>query len=216
MTERTDEVRRVRALTRQASIPTRARSVEREHVHAARTPKAKTTAVAWLGRATLTVEEWQTYGTRLGVMSKSTNWWLGDWVRFGLHYLDQRYDQICRVTGYDEQTLMNMAYVAKNFPVSRRRENLSWSHHAELAPLPSDEQDRWLDLAVAQKLSVRQLRTKVRLAQRVDQPSELKESGADSCDLPVVPEDAELLFCPCCGASFTLDELRHNSGESQR
>jgi hypothetical protein len=212
MTERTDEVRRVRALTRQTSIPTRARGVEREHVHAAGTPKAKTTAVAWLGRATLTVEEWQTYGTRLGSLSKSTNWWLGDWVRFGLHYLDRRYDQICRVTGYDEQTLMNMAYIAKNFPVSQRRENLSWSHHAELAAMSDDEQDRWLDLAIAQKLSVRQLRTKVRLARRVDQSPEPDENRADNGDRQVTQDGARLFLCPHCGASFTLDELIPSPG----
>lgn len=213
MTDHAAEVRRVRALTRQASVPARVRGVDRKHAPAPGIPKTRTTAVAWLGYNALTVEEWQRYGTRLGAMSKSTNWWLGDWVRFGLRYLDQRYDQICRVTGYDEQTLMNMAYVAKNFPAPRRRENLSWSHHAELAPLPPDEQDRWLDLAAAQKLSVRQLRAKVRLAQRVDQPPELtEESDADSCESPVASEGTELLFCPRCGASFSSDELRHNSG----
>ena len=49
-----------------------------------------------------------------------------------------------RITGYDVQTLMNMVYVATRFESGRRRERLSWSHHAELAALEPPEQEEWL------------------------------------------------------------------------
>lgn len=212
MTDTASRTRLVRTAALGGGIPAQARVAERRPSCSSNTPRAKTTAVASLGQKALTVEEWQTYGTRLGAMSKSTNWWLGDWVRFGLHHLNRRYDEICRVTGYDEQTPMNMAYVAKKLPVSRRREKLSWRHPAELAALSPDEQDCWLDLAVAQKLSVRQLRTKVRVAQRVSQSPDLEESSTEDSGRQASLEAAELFSCPHCGVSFTLDELRLSSG----
>jgi hypothetical protein len=137
--------------------------------------RVRTTPVAWLAHTQLTLEEWQEYGTRLGSVSKSTNWWLGDWLRFGQrHYNDHRYEVATQITGYDEQTLMNFAYVASRYEISRRREILSWSHHAELASLNQTDQDLWLDQAAAHHLSVRQLRSKVRQSGRAaiaaDQP----------------------------------------------
>jgi hypothetical protein len=57
---------------------------------------------------------------------------------------------------------MNMAYVASRFEFSRRRKNLSWSHHAEVAPLSTDEQEYWLNIAVEKRLSVRRLRSELR------------------------------------------------------
>jgi hypothetical protein len=40
-----------------------------------------------------------------------------------------------------------MVYVAARFKPSRRRDGSSWTHHAEVAALPDDEQDAWLDRA---------------------------------------------------------------------
>jgi hypothetical protein len=169
-----------------------------------------TTAVSWRGGIKLTVDEWRKYGTRLGAVSRtaSVNWWLGDWIRFGLHRFNQRYTYISLVTGYDEQTLMNMVHVAKTFPIYRRREKLSWSHHAELAALPAIEQDLWLDRAIAEHMSVQQLRREMRRARRAGrprrQPQNLEESAVEQNNLQTA---AELFVCPRCGASFVLDGL---------
>ena len=125
--------------------------------------RVRTTSVAWYGHAELTREEWATYGLRLGAVTRSSRWWLGDWVRFGQHrYTNGRFAVASRISGYDEQTLRNFGYVAGRYEVSRRRENLTWSHHAELAALVSVEQDWWLDEAAARNLSVRRLRDAVR------------------------------------------------------
>jgi len=59
-----------------------------------------------------------------------------------------------------------MAYVAGRFEVPRRREALSFSHHAELAGLPAEEQDLWLDRAEASALSVRSSRSELLHARR--------------------------------------------------
>ena len=50
-----------------------------------------------------------------------------------------------RRTGY--QTLRNLAWVARSFETSRRRDSLSFAHHAEVAALPQAEQELWLNRA---------------------------------------------------------------------
>jgi hypothetical protein len=165
--------------------------------------RTKTTAVAWLAHARLTLDEWQGYGSRLGTVSKSTNWWLGDWVRFGQRQYDQRYREAAQVTGYDEQTLMNFAYVAGRYDVSRRRERLSWSHHAELAALDPATQDLWLDHAMLRGLSIRQLRAAVRHAQRPANSGLETTIQAFGDELSAAGQP---VVCPHCGGVITVDE----------
>lgn len=59
----------------------------------------------------------------------------------------ETYAQAIEATGYEEQSLRNAKFVAASVEFSRRRENLSWSHHAEVASFDADEQTRWLDEA---------------------------------------------------------------------
>lgn len=162
---------------------------------------ARTTVVAWLGHADLTVDEWQSYGPRIGLVSKSTNWWLGDWVRFGQRRYDQRYQRASELTGYDEQTLMNLAYVAGRFEISRRRETVSWSHHAELAKLDVADQELWLSRAAMQELSVRKLRAELRRAER----AALTLGASTLAELEVrMPksEPERSIVCPHCGETI--------------
>ena len=100
-------------------------------------------------------------GRRLARLGRP-GWWIGDWLRFGAEAFGERYAPAARTTGYDRQSLMNMVYVASKIEPGRRREQLSWSHHAELAALEPADQDRWLDHAVDERLSVRSLREAIR------------------------------------------------------
>ena len=52
--------------------------------------------------------------------------------------------------------------VARRFPLSRRRDSVSFGHHAELCAFTDSEQDRWLDLAVRHGWSRAQLRHELR------------------------------------------------------
>ena len=56
-------------------------------------------------------------------------------------------------TGLDYQTLREYGVVARRFEWSRRRDNLSFQHHAEVCALTGAEQDRWLDLAAPNRWS---------------------------------------------------------------
>lgn len=114
----------------------------------------------------MSFETWEVLGAQLSVRSEASSWWLGDWLVFGKQQYRARYKSVIAVTGLDYQTLRNYAVVAKRFPVSRRRDNISFQHHAELCAMSDAEQDRWLDLVAAEGWSKRELRLRVRGATR--------------------------------------------------
>jgi len=161
-------------------------------------PRFRTTPVAWLAHTQLDATEWRRLGRHLGVTAKSANWWLGDWVRFGLRHYDLRYDRASELTGYDTQTLMNFAYVAKRYHPSRRREDLSWSHHAELVALNDTEQEVWLQMAAERHLSIRKLRSELRLLQETGKTDGRRETGMRPTGSARLTE-GQPLVCPHCG-----------------
>jgi hypothetical protein len=124
-------------------------------------------------------------------MTRCSQWWLGDWVRYGTGRWGEKYKEAARITGYDVKTLRNIAYVAEQVDVSRRRDNLTWSHHAELSALEPQEQDRWLDLAASQRMSVADLRIELRNARRGEDGPAARAKA-----------DAELVTCPECKHKF--------------
>jgi hypothetical protein len=153
------------------------------------------TAVSWSPARDLNLGDWVRQGHWLGVLGRASGWWLGDWLRYGNSRYGERYQAAAAITGYDMQTLMNQAYIASRFEVSRRRENLSFSHHAELAALPRAEQERWLAQAEQRSLSVRALRREVREQRRPRRDGSEPDGNA--------PE----ISCPECGHRFSAHEV---------
>lgn len=145
------------------------------------------THVSWTAPTAMSFEQWVFQGRRLGAIGRGVGWWIGDWLRFGNARYGEKYVRASKITGYDVQTLMNMVYVASAVDPSRRRERLSWSHHAEVASLPPEEQDRWLARVEENRFSVHDLRMLLREARRSD-TAEL-ENG----------RPAETTVCPTCG-----------------
>lgn len=164
--------------------------------------------VAWCARQQLSMHEWVAQGRRLGTVARHVGWWIGDWLRYGNAAYGERYARAAKITGYDTQTLMNMVYVASQVDVSRRRESLSWSHHAEVAALADDEQQHWLEHAEARRLSVRDLREEIRRAWREPRLA----AGADQA--ATAAEHADALTCPECGHEFSLGEPRTSRDSS--
>jgi hypothetical protein len=134
-------------------------------------------------------------GRRFGEIGRCSQWWLGDWIHYGNQRFGERYTRAVKLTGYDVQSLMNMVYVASRFEISRRRENLSWSHHSAVAALDVDEQEHWLARAGAERMSVADLRLELRGRRRA-----LKAAAAEDRSA-MESEDAgeEALVCPNCG-----------------
>jgi hypothetical protein len=111
------------------------------------------------------VAEWLSLGRSLSQAERHLLWWLGDWWHYGLHSYGHRKALVTAKKafgrGYAFGTLMNFGSVAGSIETSRRREVLSWSHHVEVAKFKPEDQERWLDIAVSDKLSVKKLRRKI-------------------------------------------------------
>jgi hypothetical protein len=110
----------------------------------------------------LPIESWKAIATTIGAYSDASCWWLGDWLAFGQMKYGRRYKEGIALTGLEYQTLRNYAVVARRYELSRRRDNLSFHHHAELCALRDDDQDAWLDLAAQHGWSKAQLRQRLR------------------------------------------------------
>jgi hypothetical protein len=74
-------------------------------------------------------------------------WKIGGLARHDDAVYGEKYEALMAATGLSYQTIANTAMVAGKVELSRRRENLSFAHHTEVAALPAVEQDRLLDLA---------------------------------------------------------------------
>ncbi|WP_240119394.1 MULTISPECIES: LmbU family transcriptional regulator [unclassified Streptomyces] len=120
--------------------------------------------------AGLAFEEWEHAGCQLSGLLNSSSWWLGDWLVYGkAHYAD-RYERGIRAAGLQYQTLRNYAWVSRRFELDRRRPALSFQHHAELASLPVDAQETWLDQAERLQWSTKQLRNAIRSERESSSP----------------------------------------------
>jgi len=74
----------------------------------------------------------------------------------------QLQEDAVRITGYQWGTLKNLKSIAAEFPASRRRDGLTWSHHVLCAPLSEENQDRLLKVAREKNLSVRELSERIK------------------------------------------------------
>ncbi|WP_176955620.1 LmbU family transcriptional regulator [Sinosporangium album] len=110
----------------------------------------------------LSITEWRHLGRQMFVISDSSAWWLGDWLIYGETYYPDRYKRAVLETSLDYQTLRNYAWVARKFTLSRRRDKLSFQHHAEVAGLPEGEQDIWLTRAEQGGWSRNELRRRIK------------------------------------------------------
>lgn len=125
----------------------------------------------------LTWEAYESLATYFGKLGDSTNWWLGDLLIYGERIFGEEAAQAVEASGRSPQTLQQACRVAMRISPGRRRRELSWSHHRTVAPLEPEEQDAWLERAVDQRWTRRELE------------AQLKPE-------PVLPEHAT---CPTCG-----------------
>ena len=148
--------------------------------------------VAWVPQGELGQADWLATGRRLGAIGRCSQWWIGDWIRYGTSRWGERYAEAARVTGYDAASLRNMAWVASQFDLSLRSDKLTWSHHVLLAPLEPDEQRYWLERALRERLSVADLRHETRAA---------RGEGKSASSATKVGSDAGegVTVCPHCG-----------------
>jgi hypothetical protein len=123
--------------------------------------------------APMSYEQWEKLGRGLQRIHRSALFWLGDWLRYGETKWGKKFSQAIEGTGYAVQTLANAQWVASRIESSRRREELSWSHHLEIAALEASEQDKLLQAASDNDWGVRELREAVqKFKKQIEAPSD--------------------------------------------
>lgn len=119
-------------------------------------------------------ERWEALGVFLGNLDRRSRWYIGDWLNTGEelygHDASQgiddttktRYSEAERVTGLDHQTLLNIRSVCGKVPKERRRKELGFWIHQEVAPLEPADQENWLAQAIDEGWTRSQLRDAIR------------------------------------------------------
>lgn len=167
-----------------------------------------TLKVAWIPRGKLDQPEWAAVGKRFGTVARCSQWWIGDWIRYGVAEWGEKYSEASRITGYDPGTLRNMAWVAGQFDLSLRNDKLSWSHHALIAPLPVEDKRQWLERASADRLSVSDLRIALRDVLRKPKTGDADvDKGLATAHEPGPgePQGPVNVTCPHCGHAVPLE-----------
>jgi N6-adenosine-specific RNA methylase IME4 len=112
-------------------------------------------------------DEWMQVFKGLKTIEGCVQFWIGD----ALAYRQQKwgmYDDIAEEVGINKKELSDLKWVAENVKSSGRQENLSYNHHREVAKLEPNKQEQFLNKAVEEKLSVRDLREEIKKDARKD------------------------------------------------
>ena len=108
---------------------------------------------------------------QLGKIERASRWVWGDL----LIHMESNYGDGYKAVGahseLDYQSLADCKMVAEAIEFSRRRENLSWSHHREVASLDCEQQDYWLSQSEQHHWSRRELRARLKAAKRKRLPT---------------------------------------------
>lgn len=120
----------------------------------------------------LPIESWRQLGERIQGVADLSAWWIGDWLVYGQKHYVGRYRRAMEGTSLHYQTLRNYAWVARKFDPDRRRKDLTFQHHMEVAALTREEQDHWLDFAARLNWTRDELRRQIRasISPARDQP----------------------------------------------
>lgn len=98
----------------------------------------------------------------LGRMHEAVRFAIGDAILLGEHLYKELAYQAIESMGISEEARAEYVRVAMKVPRSARRDDLSWSHHRAVAPLPYNEQRKWLKTASDRSMSHHQLREALR------------------------------------------------------
>lgn len=119
-------------------------------------------------------EDWMSVSSRVVEVTGAALWMLGDLLAYGhANFQDthwgkrtpsELYERLARETGYAEGTLANARVVCSRFPLSRRRDNVSFGHAVEIVGRVKDPEqyEDWVDWVSESGASVRQLRERLR------------------------------------------------------
>lgn len=115
-----------------------------------------------------TFDEWESATTWCLAVGEASPWWRAALLSYGEHRFGEKYTQAIEATGLAVGTLMNEVYVANHIDPSRRRENVPFAMHQEVAPLPPDQQDAWLKKVEEEGLNREELRAQIKASKAAE------------------------------------------------
>lgn len=110
----------------------------------------------------LSFEQWQNLGKVVVLLESAGQWWLADYLNFGERKYGDQYTQVEEDTGYSYNTLRHIKYTAANVELCRRRHNVSFAHHTEVAALEPETQSYFLERAELEGWSRKDLRREIK------------------------------------------------------
>jgi hypothetical protein len=131
----------------------------------------------------ISYEQCEALASMLGQLHRTSQWLIGDLLNHIERVYGETYAQAAEITGLSKGALMNYTSVCGRIPRSRRRANVPFSTHMEVAYLEPDEQEHWLKEAAANKWTKEELR----IARKQDDPPAVEVS----------------CMCPTCGNQHT-------------
>jgi hypothetical protein len=106
----------------------------------------------------LTKNELIEIGKNLKTIESANQFWVGDWINANWgKYEHGKYDEAEKL-GYEKDAVRDYDYVSKKVKSAVRTADLSFHHHKQVAKFPETEQIEWLQKAVDNKWSVRDLK----------------------------------------------------------
>lgn len=133
-----------------------------------------------------TYDEWYDFGSRLQKYDGAIQWAIGDWLNEGERRYGETYTQAIKETDGQYQALADYKWVAGRVEFSFRYENLSWTHHRQVAKFPPAEQKLWLHKAEKEEWSVSDLRAAIKRQSRIDR---VRDNGTLESNVTVLQGD---------------------------
>jgi hypothetical protein len=125
--------------------------------------------------------EWLELVSEVYARWRCSNFQMADALNHGVQQWGEKYVFAQQIFRREYGTLRNICSIGNRIPLSRRRDNLHFSHHEVVAALPLEEQDKYLSEAESQSLTVSDLRELIRTSksQVLPIPQTEESSGED-------------------------------------
>lgn len=101
---------------------------------------------------------------QISLAERTCKFALGDLLIAASGHYGDRFSRWAEVTGFEIQSLRDIASTCLRVPIERRRvSTLSFSHHREVAALPAPDQVKWLEAAETRDIGSARLRKSIQL-----------------------------------------------------
>jgi site-specific DNA-methyltransferase (adenine-specific) len=130
-------------------------------------------------------DEWLPFTQSLISAGKRVSWWIADALAFGDAAYGQRYAQALETDTYTYDSLRNLASISRSVEVSRRRDTVPFSHHAEVAALEPEIQEVFLARAAEEPVTRQEFREEIKeFRQTLAREKALSQPAPDPINVP--------------------------------